>query len=113
MSEHLGYHPRIPTGIEAATPATETALSRIHRPAEIKTDVPWDRAGTCEPQLAKKRRRRLTDVDELAVVAIHARRLADRRPPEPSRQSVMNITLPRQRSLDHTSIVPYHAHVAH
>ena len=36
-------------------------------PVSVQIDVPRDRDGTFEPQLVKKRQRRLSDVDEVVV----------------------------------------------
>jgi hypothetical protein len=41
---------------------------------EVRIDVPRDREGTFEPQIVKKRRRRLTDVDEI-VLSLYAKGL--------------------------------------
>ena len=40
----------------------------------VEIEVPRDRAGTFEPQIVKKRQRRLTDVDEV-VLSLYARGL--------------------------------------
>ena len=41
---------------------------------EVAIDVPRDREGTFEPQIVKKRQRRLTDVDEI-VLSLYAKGL--------------------------------------
>jgi transposase-like protein len=41
---------------------------------EVRIDVPRDREGTFEPQIVKKRQRRLTDVDEI-VLSLYAKGL--------------------------------------
>jgi transposase-like protein len=41
---------------------------------EVRVDVPRDREGTFDPQIAKKRQRRPTDVDEI-VLSLHAKGL--------------------------------------
>lgn len=76
LSEHLGYdrHDRqghgsgnSRNGIRAKTVLTDVCGS-------VELEVPRDRAGTFEPQLVKKRQRRLTDVDEV-VLSLYARGL--------------------------------------
>jgi putative transposase len=39
---------------------------------EVKIDVPRDREGTVEPQIVKKRQRRLAEVDEI-VLSLYAK----------------------------------------
>ncbi len=41
-------------------------------PGTVQIDVPRDRAGTFEPQIVKKRQRRLTGVDEI-VLSLYAK----------------------------------------
>src|SRR6476469_8082265 len=74
LTEHLG-HPK-----HQAEPGREsTNVRNGSRPktvvsdaaGEVVVDVPRDRAGTFEPQIVKKRHRRLTDVDEV-VLSLYA-----------------------------------------
>ena len=69
MAEHLGHQ-------KHATPAAEGGNIRNGtRPKTVLTDaagevtieVPRDRAGTFAPVVVKKRQRRLTDVDAIAI----------------------------------------------
>ena len=70
MSEHLGYdkhHPpadgaagNIRNGTRPKTVLTDAA-------GEVTLEVPRDRAGTFEPVIVRKRQRRLTDVDAVAI----------------------------------------------
>ena len=67
MSEHLGYDKHDPAGRNRGNSRngkrSKTVLSDACGPVEI--DVPRDRDGTFEPQLVRKRQRRLSDVDEV------------------------------------------------
>jgi len=76
MTEHLGYEKHDPTGagngnIRNGTRA-KTVLSEHCGPVEI--EVPRDRQGTFEPQIVKKRQRRLNGVDEV-VLSLYAKGL--------------------------------------
>jgi putative transposase len=76
MTEHLGYEKHDPAGdgsgnVRNGTRA-KTVLSGNSGPVEI--DVPRDRAGTFEPQIVKKRQRRLGEVDEI-VLSLYAKGL--------------------------------------
>jgi putative transposase len=68
MSGHLGFEKyqgpkgggNIRNGTRSKTVLTEAA-------GEVQIEVPRDRAGTFEPQIVKKRQRRLNDVDAVAI----------------------------------------------
>src|SRR4029079_1113601 len=70
LTEHLGHPKRqadpgrestnVRTGSRAKTVISDAA-------GEVVIDVPRDREGTFEPQIVKKRQRRLTDVDEIVL----------------------------------------------
>ena len=66
LSEHLGYEPHDPAGHNSGNSRngsrTKTVLTEIG-PVEI--EVPRDRAGTFEPVIVPKRKRRLNGVDAL------------------------------------------------
>lgn len=76
MTEHLGYEKHDPP--EAGTAnirngtRSKTVLTDTTGPVEI--DVPRDRAATFEPQIVKKRQRRLSGVDEV-VLSLYAKGL--------------------------------------
>ncbi len=76
MSEHLGYDRHDPAGRNRGNSRNgtraKTVLSDAAGPVQI--DVPRDRDGTFEPQLVKKRQRRLSDVDEV-VLSVYAKGL--------------------------------------
>jgi putative transposase len=69
LTEHLGYDKHDPAGqgtgnIRNGT-RSKTVLTDSHGPVQL--DVPRDRAGTFEPQIVRKRQRRLTGVDEMVL----------------------------------------------
>jgi hypothetical protein len=77
LTEHLG-HPKhqadpdrestnVRNGSRSKTVISDAA-------GEVAIDVPRDREGTFEPQIVKKRQRRLTDVDEI-VLSLYAKGL--------------------------------------
>jgi transposase-like protein len=76
MTEHLGYEKHDSAGIGADNirngTRSKTVLPANTGPVEI--DVPRDRAGTFEPQIVKKRQRRLGEVDEI-VLSLYAKGL--------------------------------------
>jgi putative transposase len=76
MTEHLGYEKHDPpdagtgnirNGTRAKTVLTDTT-------GAVEIDVPRDRAATFEPQIVKKRQRRLSGVDEV-VLSLYAKGL--------------------------------------
>jgi putative transposase len=75
MSEHLGYEKHDPDGRNSGNSRngtrSKTVLTEIG-PVEI--EVPRDTESTFEPQIVKKRQRRLTGVDEI-VLSLTARGL--------------------------------------
>ena len=77
MVDHVGYEPYDPAGHHSGNSGngtrTKTVITEIG-PVEI--DVPRDRAGTFEPVVVPKRRRRLGGVDAM-VLSLSARGLTD------------------------------------
>ena len=75
ITDHLGYAKHGADGDNSGNPRngkrSKTVLTDIG-PVEI--EVPRDRAGTFEPQIVKKRQRRLSGVDEM-VLSLSARGL--------------------------------------
>jgi putative transposase len=76
MTEHVGYEKHDPAGagtgnIRNGTRA-KTVLTEHSGPVEI--EVPRDRASTFEPQIVKKRQRRLSGVDQV-VLSLYAKGL--------------------------------------
>jgi putative transposase len=75
MSEHLGYEKHDPQGRNSGNSRNGTRAKTVLReigPVEI--EVPRDTESTFEPQIVKKRQRRLTGVDEI-VLSLTARGL--------------------------------------
>ncbi len=75
MTEHLGYVPHDPAGHHSGNSRNGTRSKTVHTeigPVEI--EVPRDREGSFEPQLVKKRQRRLSGIDEI-VLSLTARGL--------------------------------------
>ena len=76
MTEHLGYEKHDPAGAgigqHPQRHPSQDGADRHHRAVEI--DVPRDRAATFEPQIVKKRQRRLIGVDEV-VLSLYAKGL--------------------------------------
>jgi putative transposase len=78
ITGHLGYKKHDPAGQGAGSgnvrngSRPKTVLTDSSGQVEI--DVPRDRAGTFEPQIVKKRQRRLTGVDEI-VLSLYAKGL--------------------------------------
>jgi putative transposase len=77
MTEHLGHEKhragpdRESTNLRNGA-RSKTVLSDVA--GEVDIDVPRDREGTFQPQIVKKRQRRLTNVDEI-VLALYAKGL--------------------------------------
>jgi putative transposase len=74
ITEHLGHEKRgqpvagnVRNGARSKTVISDAA-------GEVRIDVPRDRDGTFEPQIVKKRQRRLSDVDEI-VLSLYAKGL--------------------------------------
>jgi putative transposase len=76
LTEHLGYEKHDPAGDGSGNVRNgtrpKTVLTESSGPVEI--DVPRDRAGSFEPQIVKKRQRRLNGVDEM-VLSLYAKGL--------------------------------------
>ncbi|MET8367655.1 IS256 family transposase [Micromonospora sp. NPDC005194] len=76
MTEHLGYAKHETDGAGSGNirngSRSKTVLTDSTGPVQI--DVPRDRAGTFEPQIVRKRQRRLSGVDEV-VLSLYAKGL--------------------------------------
>ncbi|MET9030877.1 IS256 family transposase [Nocardia sp. NPDC004168] len=77
MTEHLGYEPnQAPEGRESVNvrngTRSKTVLTETTGPVPI--EVPRDRDGSFQPQIVRKRQRRLTGVDEI-VLSLYAKGL--------------------------------------
>jgi transposase-like protein len=76
LTDHLGYDKHDTAGRDSGNirngSRSKTVLTDTTGPVQI--DVPRDRAGTFEPQIVKKRQRRLSGVDEM-VLSLYAKGL--------------------------------------
>ena len=76
MTEHLGYEKRDPAGAGSGNIRNGTRVKSVLTGAtgQVDIEVPRDRASTFEPQIVKKRQRRLSGVDEI-VLSLYAKGL--------------------------------------
>ena len=76
IADHLGYDKHAVEGRNRANSPNGTRSKTVLTDScgEVSIDVPRDRDGTFEPQLVKKRQRRLGEVDEV-VLSLYARGL--------------------------------------
>ena len=76
MTEHLGHDKHGLAGNEAGNVRNGTRPKTVLTEAsgQVPIEVPRDRAGTFEPQIVRKRQRRLTGVDEI-VLSLYAKGL--------------------------------------
>ena len=76
ITEHLGHEKHGLAGTESGNARNGTRAKTVLTEAtgQVQIDVPRDRAGTFEPQIVKKRQRRLTGVDEI-VLSLYAKGL--------------------------------------
>src|SRR5919205_2617049 len=77
MTEHLGHEKnQAEPGRESTNVRNGSRGKTVISDAagEVRIDVPRDREGTFEPQIVKKRQRRLTEVDEI-VLSLYAKGL--------------------------------------
>jgi len=74
LTEHLGHekHGQPESGNVRNGTRPKTVLTEAS--GQVQIEVPRDRAGTFEPQIVRKRQRRLTGVDEVAL-SLYARGL--------------------------------------
>ncbi len=76
MTEHLGYEKHDPAGAGSGNIRNGTRSKTVltEHSGQVEIDVPRDRAGTFEPQIVRKRQRRLSGVDEV-VLSLYAKGL--------------------------------------
>lgn len=76
MTEHLGYEKHDPPGAGTGNIRNGTRSKTVltDTTGAVELDVPRDRASTFEPQIVKKRQRRLSGVDEI-VLSLYAKGL--------------------------------------
>ena len=76
MTGHLGHEKHGPAGNETGNVRNGSRSKTVLTEAsgQVGIEVPRDRAGTFEPQIVKKRQRRLSGVDEI-VLSLYAKGL--------------------------------------
>src|SRR4051794_20001637 len=74
LTEHLGHERRAPASDGNVRNGTRTKTVLTEATGHVEIDVPRDRAGTFEPQIVRKRQRRLSGVDEI-VLSLYAKGL--------------------------------------
>jgi transposase-like protein len=76
MTEHLGYEKHDPAGAGTGNIRNGTRAKTVltENTGHVEIEVPRDRAGTFEPQIVRKRQRRLSGVDEV-VLSLYAKGL--------------------------------------
>jgi putative transposase len=76
MTEHLGYEKHDPPGAGTGNIRNGTRAKAVltDTTGAVEIEVPRDRAATFEPQIVKKRQRRLSGVDEV-VLSLYAKGL--------------------------------------
>jgi len=76
MTEHLGYEKHDPVGAGTGNIRNGTRAKTVltDTTGHVEIDVPRDRSATFEPQIVKKRQRRLSGVDEV-VLSLYAKGL--------------------------------------
>ena len=76
MTEHLGYEKHDPAGAGTGNIRNGTRAKTVltDTTGHVEIDVPRDRAATFEPQIVRKRQRRLSGVDEV-VLSLYAKGL--------------------------------------
>lgn len=78
MTAHVGYEKHAPAGRNRSNSRNGISRKRVKTDsAEIDIEVPRDRDGSFEPQLVRKRQRRLAGFDE-KVLALYARGMTTR-----------------------------------
>ncbi len=77
MTEHLGYEKHDPPGAGTGNIRNGSRAKAVltDTTGTVEIDVPRDRESTFEPQIVKKRQRRLAGVDEV-VLSLYAKGLA-------------------------------------
>jgi transposase-like protein len=76
LTEHLGFEKHDPSASPKGNVRNGTRPKTVLTEAtgHVQIDVPRDRAGTFEPQIVRKRQRRLSGVDEM-VISLYAKGL--------------------------------------
>ena len=74
MTEHLGCEMHDPDGVGSGNIRNGTRATTVltESSGQVRVEVPRDRAGTFEPQIVRRRQRRLNGVDEI-VLSLYAK----------------------------------------
>jgi putative transposase len=74
LTEHLGHDKHSPSADGNVRNGTRPKTVLTESTGQVQIEVPRDRAGTFEPQIVRKRQRRLTGVDQI-VLSLYAKGL--------------------------------------
>jgi putative transposase len=74
LTEHLGHDKHSPSESGNVRNGTRPKTVLTEATGEVQIEVPRDRAGTFDPQIVRKRQRRLTGVDQI-VLSLYAKGL--------------------------------------
>ena len=74
LTEHLGHERRAPAAGGNVRNGSRSKTVLTESSGHVEIEVPRDRAGTFEPQIVRKRQRRLSGVDEI-VLSLYAKGL--------------------------------------
>ena len=78
MTDHLGYEPGDPAGAGSGNSRNGTnAKTVVAKSGPLEIETPRDRNGDFEPQLVKKRQRRVTVIDE-KIIPLYAKGMSTR-----------------------------------
>jgi putative transposase len=78
LTDHLGYEPNNPSGNGSGNSRNGRATKKVQsKDGEIGLDIPRDRNGSFEPQVVKKRQRRIDGIDDI-IISLYARGLSTR-----------------------------------
>ena len=78
MTDHLGYEPGDPAGAGSGNSRNGTnAKTVVGKSGPLEIETPRDRNGEFEPQLVKKRQRRVTVIDE-KIIPLYAKGMSTR-----------------------------------
>jgi len=102
LNEHLGYDKHDPVGRGSGNSRNGTRSKTVvtDNVAAIKIQVPRDRNATFEPQLVKKRQRRLSDMDAM-VLSLFAKGADDRGDRRPLRRGLRHECVKGHDQPDH------------
>ena len=77
LTEHLGHEKRSPAAAGNVRSGTRSKTVITEASGQVPIEVPRDRDGSFEPQIVRKRQRRLSGVDEM-VLSLYAKGLTTR-----------------------------------